>query len=284
MIPRLSGHVLLVGRQFSQVIPGSDPDAGAAPSFSAAGLPGGATLDPLTGELRWTPSGVQVGDHDIRVFASDGDLMTSQTLRLVVSHAPIPPAVRIDLTPSFPVGAGQAVLVHASASGVADIASLAIEIDGQPQTLDQFGRARFRPGLTGRFTVVATATDVDGVRGTATLDLKVRDLSDRQAPVVELASPAEGAGLGVPADGALSTALVPLLPGLWAMLFGVAAFGARPYLPRATGWVALYYMTAGAWLLWHAGGAPPSAWAVGGTFGAGQLASAAVLYWNLERR
>ena len=82
----------------------------------------------------------------------------------------------------------------------------------------------------------------------------------------------------------LSTALVPLLPGLWAMLFGVAAFGARPYLPRATGWVALYYMTAGAWLLWHAGGAPPSAWAVGGTFGAGQLASAAVLYWNLERR
>src|SRR3972149_2140891 len=83
---------------------------------------------------------------------------------------------------------------------------------------------------------------------------------------------------------AVGPALVPLLPGLWAMLFGVAAFGARPYLPRATGWVALYYMTAGAWLLWHAGGAPPSAWAVGGTFGAGQLASAAVLYWNLERR
>ena len=52
----------------------------------------------------------------------------------------------------------------------------------------------------------------------------------------------------------LSTTLVPLLPGLWAMLFGVAAFAARPYLPRATGWVALYYLAAGAWLLWHAGG------------------------------
>jgi len=77
-------------------------------------------------------------------------------------------------------------------------------------------------------------------------------------------------------------AFVPLLPGLWAMLFGVAVFAARPYLPRATGVVALYYLGAGAWLLWH-GAAAPSPWAVGGTFGVGQFASAAVLYWNLER-
>lgn len=78
-------------------------------------------------------------------------------------------------------------------------------------------------------------------------------------------------------------ALVPLLPGLWATMFGVAVFAARPYLPRATGLVALYYLVAGAWLLWHATGTPPGAWAVGGTFGVGQLAGAAVLYWNLER-
>jgi len=81
----------------------------------------------------------------------------------------------------------------------------------------------------------------------------------------------------------LSATFVPLLPGLWAILFGVAVFAARPHLPRATGWVALYYLAAGAWLLWHAAGTPPSAWAVGGTFGAGQLAGALVLYWNLER-
>ena len=79
-----------------------------------------------------------------------------------------------------------------------------------------------------------------------------------------------------------SAALVPLLPGLWAMLFGVALFAARPLLPRATGWVALYYLATGAWLLWHAGTAP-SGWTVGGTFGAGQLIAAVVLYWNLER-
>jgi len=82
----------------------------------------------------------------------------------------------------------------------------------------------------------------------------------------------------------LSAALVPLLPGLWASLFGVAIFAARPYLPRATGWVALYYLLVGGWMLWHAGTAPPSPWSVGGTFGAGQIFAALVLYWNLERK
>jgi hypothetical protein len=82
----------------------------------------------------------------------------------------------------------------------------------------------------------------------------------------------------------LSAALVPLLPGLWASLFGVAIFAARPYLPRATGWVALYYLVMGGWLLWHAAAGPPSPWSVGGTFGAGQIFAALVLYWNLERR
>jgi len=82
----------------------------------------------------------------------------------------------------------------------------------------------------------------------------------------------------------LSAALVPLLPGLWASLFGVAIFAARPYLPRATGWVALCYLLVGGWMLWHAGTAPPSPWSVGGTFGAGQIFAALVLYWNLERK
>ncbi len=78
--------------------------------------------------------------------------------------------------------------------------------------------------------------------------------------------------------------LTPLLPGLWALLFGVGIFSARPYVPRASAWVALYYFTAGLALLWVAHGVRlPSPWAVGGTFGVGQLLGAAALYWSLER-
>lgn len=78
---------------------------------------------------------------------------------------------------------------------------------------------------------------------------------------------------------------IALLPGLWAVLLGLGVFSARPYLPRAIGWVALYYLLAGAVLLWRAGptGVPES-WGMGATFGIGQWLAAAVLYWNVERR
>jgi hypothetical protein len=82
----------------------------------------------------------------------------------------------------------------------------------------------------------------------------------------------------------LSGALAPLLPGLWAIGFGVSIFACRPYLPRASGWVALFYFVAGTTLLSISGTASPlGGWAVGGTFGAGQLLAAVVLWWNLER-
>ena len=82
----------------------------------------------------------------------------------------------------------------------------------------------------------------------------------------------------------LSAALVPLLPGLWAICFGIGIFASRPYLLRASGWVALLYYAAGVALLWIARGPEPlRGWWVGGTFGVGQLMAALVLYWNLER-
>lgn len=82
----------------------------------------------------------------------------------------------------------------------------------------------------------------------------------------------------------LSPALIAALPGLWAMFFSLAVFASRPYLPRATGWVGLYYFTAGVILLWLTPtGVVRSGWSVGGTFGAGQLLAALVFYWNRQR-
>lgn len=83
----------------------------------------------------------------------------------------------------------------------------------------------------------------------------------------------------------LSATLVPLLPGVWAICFGLGVFASRPYLPRASGVVALFYYAAGTALLWRARGVESlSGWWVGATFGIGQLMTALVLYWNLERR
>jgi len=107
----------------------------------------------------------------------------------------------------------------------------------------------------------------------------------RSRQVIGQFMPALAAGAIV--TGALmrfNPALATLLPGLWALLFGVGIFAARPYVPRASGWVGLYYWTAGLLLLWLSHRIDTlSPWTVGGTFGLGQLLGAVVLYWNLER-
>ena len=76
----------------------------------------------------------------------------------------------------------------------------------------------------------------------------------------------------------LSAALVPLLPGLWAICFGIGTFASRPYLPRASGIVALFYYVAGVVLLWNARTEALNGWWVGATFGVGQLLAAIVLW------
>ncbi len=73
-----------------------------------------------------------------------------------------------------------------------------------------------------------------------------------------------------------------LLPGLWQVIFALGMFASCRLLPRAVAAVAAFYMLAGVVNLSLADRAL-SPWAMGVPFGLGQLATAAVLYWNLER-
>jgi hypothetical protein len=76
-----------------------------------------------------------------------------------------------------------------------------------------------------------------------------------------------------------------MLPGLWAIFFSHGIFASRGLLPRGISGVAGYYLLAGCLdLIYARGDHFFSPWAMGLTFGVGQLLAAAVLYWNLERR
>lgn len=86
-----------------------------------------------------------------------------------------------------------------------------------------------------------------------------------------------GAGIITWSFVRLSAALVPLLPGIWAICFGFGTFASRPYLPRAASLVAWFYYLAGIVLLWNARADALDGWWVGGTFGIGQLLAAIVL-------
>src|SRR5205085_2469313 len=75
-----------------------------------------------------------------------------------------------------------------------------------------------------------------------------------------------------------------MLPGLWAILLSLGAYASSRLLPRATFWAAGFYLIAGCLCLIYAqGDAAFSPWAMGLTFGCGQMLTAAILYWTLER-
>jgi len=76
-----------------------------------------------------------------------------------------------------------------------------------------------------------------------------------------------------------------MLPGLWAILFSLGGYASCRLLPRPMFWAAGYYLIAGLLcLIWGQGRAAFSPWSVGLTFGFGQLLTAAILYWTLERK
>src|SRR5262245_6800958 len=76
-----------------------------------------------------------------------------------------------------------------------------------------------------------------------------------------------------------------LLPGLWQVLFSLGVFASNRLMPRATFAIGLWYLLAGTISLVLARGQfALSPWAMGVPFGIGQLATAAILYWALERR
>jgi hypothetical protein len=76
---------------------------------------------------------------------------------------------------------------------------------------------------------------------------------------------------------ARSDSFVPLLPGLWAVVFGLGVIAVRPHLPRAVGIVGVAYVLTGGLLLAWVPPEPPG-WCVGGVFGAGHLVTAVALW------
>jgi hypothetical protein len=76
-----------------------------------------------------------------------------------------------------------------------------------------------------------------------------------------------------------------LLPGLWSITFSLGIFASCRQLPQHIVVVAIYYLLAGVACLAMASEAHAlSPGAMAGTFGVGQLLTAAILYLGLERR
>lgn len=75
-----------VGQTLNFTAVGSDVD-GDPLTYTATGLPAGATLDPTTGVLAWTPGAGDVGDHAVTIAVTDGTLQDEEAVTLTVTQA-----------------------------------------------------------------------------------------------------------------------------------------------------------------------------------------------------
>jgi hypothetical protein len=90
----------------------------------------------------------------------------------------------------------------------------------------------------------------------------------------------------IAAGGALTWVLfqfapasLPLLPGLWSIIFALGVFSSSRQLPSTVIWVAIYYLLAGLAVIALARGEYAfSPWSMIATFGVGQLLTAIILY------
>lgn len=167
--------------------------------------------------------------------------------------------------------------VPVAASGVVGLGAAAL----QPGTADPWA-------FVGYWIAVAIVACAVGCAEIAWHYVRHADATDRRRTRLVLGQLLPSLIAGAIATFAilrLTPAPVAILPGLWAMLLGVGIFAARPYLPPACIWTALFYWTVGLVLLWRGAGAESvGPWSIGLTFGVGQLLAAFTLYWTLERR
>jgi len=66
----------------------SDPD-GDPLTYSATGLPAGATFNPMTRLFSWSPTYAQAGSYQVTFLINDGDLTDSETITITVDDAPL---------------------------------------------------------------------------------------------------------------------------------------------------------------------------------------------------
>lgn len=74
-----------------------------------------------------------------------------------------------------------------------------------------------------------------------------------------------------------------MLPGLWAILFSQGIFATCRLLPQEVFWVGVYYLVTGTFCVAWGSQTLLAPWMMAVTFGGGQLLSAAILYYTLER-
>lgn len=182
----------IVSFPYSYHVTAFDPDE-AGLSFTLSVAPERMTIDSGTGEIDWTPTADQVGDHAVSIVVRDSTLAEARQDFNLTVHADAdadlaPPRVVLSVEPEF-VNAGEPVTISVIATDDFAVAWIVVTVNGARLPLDGT-RTSFTPRAGGSYVVQAVATDVVGRTGRASADFFARTPGDGTPPLVDITSPA----------------------------------------------------------------------------------------------
>jgi len=109
----------IVGQVYSYDVDAADPD-GDTLTYSLTTKPTGMTINSTTGLINWTPATAQIGNNNVTVKVSDGDLIDTQGFTITVEDTGVTPNLK--LTPSSQtVSQGNQVTIDVVVENVTDL-------------------------------------------------------------------------------------------------------------------------------------------------------------------
>ncbi|MCA1812819.1 MAG: PKD domain-containing protein [Halobacteriales archaeon] len=184
---------------------GADQDPNEGLTYAVTGLPAGASLDPATGALSWSPTHADIGAHDAVFSVTDGALTASQAATITVLNV-------------LPVAGGSSDLTSTDRLTPVHFTDASTDADGSiASRLWDFGDGATSTatspthlyGALGTFSPTLTVTDDSGDTGSVALpDITVTNIAPIAAflgPVgdADRADPAQFTDASVDPDGTI---------------------------------------------------------------------------------
>jgi len=187
------------GVPYAYDVDASDPDAGDVLTYSLPAAPGGATIDPMTGEIAWVPDGGQIGLQPFVVRATDlGGLFAEQAFEVDVASANDAPTITSSPVVTATEGLPYAYDVEASDPDIGDALEYTLPLAPAGATIDPAsGLIAWTPSAAqlGLQAFVVRATDLGGLFAEQAFAVDVAAAND--APMIT-SSPVVTATEGAP--------------------------------------------------------------------------------------
>lgn len=198
-ITSVPGTTAVIDETYHYAVTATDPE-GDAVVFVLTQAPVGMTIDSTTGLIAWSPGSAQTGIHDVAVSVTDtygGVASQTYAIQASLMADTTPPDIVFNITP-LEVDFGQPVTITHTATDNTAVASVELTVNNTPLTIETGFETQFTASEPGVYTAVLTVADAAANTVVKSLQFRVIQTDDTQAPVVRIDAPSPDAELTAP--------------------------------------------------------------------------------------